>query len=441
MDTKSTIIAVASPPGRSARGLVRLSGEDVRSVLGPHCCGVDLSQRGIGAARLSIRNWNLPVLCMCMPGPGSYTTQDVVELQLPGNPLLLERVVDELVESGVARGLEVRRALAGEFTFRAWHYGRLSLDQAEGVAAIIAADSDAELDAAQWAFSGGVARDLEPHIEELVCLLARVESGIDFSDEEDVVSITAEDLASSLRILTKALQGDLAALHGIESNDGVPRVVLRGPANAGKSTLFNALVGRDRVVTDSVGGTTRDAIAEAMSLDGMSIVLVDTPGDHVTTAEAASTAESEADLVLWCDPSLVSDETPEGVLAIRTKCDLHPGVEGDVLAVCAFDRADLARLRDCMARVLAQRSRCASGTGLAVSLRQRGLIENAIASMTSAHAIASVALPDSPTIGLARPAEAASMLREALDHLGAIAGQVPPDDVLDRVFASFCVGK
>ncbi len=441
MDTESTIVAVASPPGCSARGLIRLSGACAGEVLGPHCTGVDQSRRGVFSGRLIVCDWNMPALFMCMPAPGSYTTQDVVELQLPGNPILLERVADAFVESGRSRGLPVRHAAPGEYTYRAWFSGRLSLDRAESVAAMISARSDADLGAARRSFRGGVGGAISPAADRLAWSLARVEGGIDFADEEDVVTFSRDDLRMELGGIADSLREHLGSFRGGEASDGLPTVVLRGPANAGKSTLFNSLLAADRVVTHCRAGTTRDAIVEEAVFDGVRLLLVDTPGDERSAASPARDAEAEADLVLLCNSSVEEPVVARaGALVVRTKCDLRdvPRSEHDV---CAFDPRDVAHLRSRIVQALERQSVPGGGATLAVSMRQRSLIEGALASIESAIGLE---LDDAKAplhSGLTRPAEVAARLREALDSLGAVVGSIPPDDVLERVFASFCVGK
>jgi tRNA modification GTPase len=393
--------------------------------------------RGVVPGRLKICDWDMPTLLLCMPAPGSYTTQDVVELQVPGSPLLLERVVDELVESGRARGLAVRHAVAGEYTYRAWHAGRLSLDRAESVAAMIAAHSEAGLTAARRSFDGGVSAVITPVVDQVAGVLARVEAGIDFADEEDVVAITVAELRESLAASAEALHQHLRSFRGGEAPEGLPRVVLRGPANAGKSTLFNALLGADRVVTDAQPGTTRDAIVEHATFGGVSMLLVDTPGDEGASYAAADDAEEEADLIVQCSTAPCEDAaTPDGVLSMRTKRDLRDSQSAGPRDVSAFDPADIVRVRQWIAASISTRRSHGGEAVLAVSLRQRSLAEGAASAI-----VAAMNLEPLDGVGLTRPAEVASMLREALDRLGAIVGTIPPDDVLDRVFASFCIGK
>jgi tRNA modification GTPase len=437
VDLDSTIIAVSSPPGPSAVGLIRLSGGESAAVMAELFEGIDWRTRGVHTTRMAMDAWSLPVVVMLMPGPTSYTTEDVIEVQLPGNPLLLEGVIDRLIESGVARGLAVRRALPGEFTYRAWHHGRLALDRAEAVSSIIAANSTEELAAARHAFEGQTGRTITPIADDLADVLALVEVGIDFSDEEDVVVIPAGTLVSRLSGIAGRLGAHLGAVVGAESMDARPRIVLRGPVNAGKSTLFNALLGSNRVVTHEYAGTTRDAIVEPLLIGVHDVLLVDTPGDEDAACALATAAEDESDLVVWCSPSCGTD-APAGVLRVRTKHDLRREEDRDALDLSAFESEDVDRLRVRIADALTLRSMSGAGQRLTVSQRQGGLIERARAAIAGAIDQTADA---PPAAGLSRPAETAALLRQALDDLGAITGTIPPDDVLGRVFASFCIGK
>lgn len=440
MDLSSTILAVSSPPGPSPRGLVRVSGPEAVVLLAEVLPETDLGSRGIRPAVLHHEGCDLPCCVLIMPGPGSYTSEDVIELQLPGNPLLLDAVIDAMLADGRARGLAVRRAQPGEFTFRAWAHGRIALDRAEAVASLIAARSDAHLSAARHAVEGATGRAIAPLAEELADLLALVEAGIDFVDEEDVVPVSVARLRDALGGISASIDVHLGAHAGSESPDARPRVVLRGPANAGKSTLFNALLGRDRVVIDDAPGTTRDAIAEPLELPGgPEILLVDTPGDQLDVLPAAGAAHAEADLVLWCQPCTdLSDDAPDGAMTLATKSDLGGTAPGGTHALCALEPSDVMRVKGLITQRLLDAIGSLAADRVLVSARQRGCAQGA----TNALAVADELLSfDQPAGTPMRPEEIAALLRSALDDLGAITGTIPPDDVLGRVFATFCVGK
>ena len=225
MDATATILAVSSPPGRSARGLVRISGRDafalMRLRLDP-CPPDEGVPRSIIPARLQFGDADLPVLVLTAPGPATATGEDVVELQAPGNPHLLARIIDALIEVGTDAGLDVRLAEAGEFTARAFFNGRCSLTEAEGVAATIAACSDAQLQAASMLRTGRLGTMAMELSESIAGMLSLVEAGIDFTDEEDVVAIAPGALLERLAPVRERVREVLERSIGME--------LLQGPA-------------------------------------------------------------------------------------------------------------------------------------------------------------------------------------------------------------------
>ncbi len=450
MDTASVILAVASPPGRSVRGIVRVSGDAAFDVLRPHLtCAWS---RGAQRARLGVAGLDVACLVLVFPGPGSYSGEDSVEIQLPGNPCLLERVVDALIESGGDRGLDARRAEAGEFTARAFLNGKMSLTEAEGVAATIAARSDAELRAARQLSSGRLAALACELADELAAALALVEAGIDFTDQEDVVAISPEALFNRLLALRDRIEGQLSRSVPTEQLEAIPWVVLTGEPNAGKSTLFNALLGRPRVVVSGIAGTTRDAITEPLTIDTphgrAEVMLVDLAGaaDDRTKAldrlmqSAARLALERADLVLRCIPagaeaatSRASGRAPS--LIVRTKCDLGHG--GD-LAVSGHTGEGLDQLRAAIAERLTDRAVSIAADTMALRPRHWAALRAAGRNLREAIELLQPARLERT---LPQPELIAAAMRSSLNDLAALSGDIAPDDVLGRIFATFCVGK
>lgn len=485
MNLGDTIAAPASPPGRSARAIIRLSGPGVDDAL-RELLDRAPTTRGISSARFRLTpRLSLPILLLYFPAPASYTGETTAELLIPGNPNLVERFVQRLV----ARP-GVRQAEAGEFSARAYLHGRLTVDQAEGIAAMVAAESASQVEAARGLLSGTTGAEYRAWADELTTLLALVEAGIDFTDQEDVSAIAPADLARRLQRLLAAVDAHLGARTGRSITEPIPTVALIGPPNAGKSTLFNALLGRARAVTSPTAGTTRDALAEPLDLShdlpGASTVMLidlagldDTADPHagderaprgrseiagslapraadVVSAQAQSRARqtaTDADLILLCDPTGRLDPRepwlqflPAGrpVLRIRTKADL-PGLAPatnsadasaqDPLPVCALDGWNLPALR----RRIAEHTTSARSAGLAALLprhrlalaRLREQIQSAIDSARADHAGRRLSAPEL----------IAAALRDGLDALGELVGRISPDEVLGRIFATFCIGK
>ncbi len=444
-----TIAAVASPHARSARGLIRVSGLGTRAVLGALAGERDLS-RGIRAVMLKLTDSiRIPVNLAFFPGPSSYTGEDSAEIQCPGNPALIERILSRLIQTH-----GVRAAQGGEFTARAYLADRLTLEQAEGVAAIIAARNGAELAAAREVLGGASGARWRAWMEECATLLALVEAGIDFTDQEDVVAISPANLRAKLMVLARAIDVEIGPQRVAESGRTLSRVVLFGSPNAGKSTLFNRLLGRRRAVESPTAGTTRDALAETLDLSSdvpgaASVELVDIagfdgPGTHAIGETQAATQETavqsvrEADVVLHCDPRGAFDTPAElgprcAIIKVRTKADLNEitRVGPDVISVCAIDGCNIDTLR----RAIAQAAWKAADTpAMLVPRHRRALLKSLEAMREALGAVGAQPRVTNPEI-------VAGSLRVATDALGELLGRISPDEVLGRIFASFCIGK
>lgn len=426
MDLDATIVATSSPPGRSGRGLVRASGSGVRAAAEE--LGLAPRPGEVIAARMSLGSTSIPVLLGYFQG-GSYTGEDLLEVQAPGNPALLGRIVDAMVDAAGGR-----RAEPGEFTARAFLRGRITLPQAEGVAATIAAEGDAALQGAELLRRGALGNAFAGIAEDLAQVLALVEAGIDFAEEEDVVAIDDGTLRSRLDTAHASLHAILDRSMPMRALGGIPRIVLAGAPNAGKSTLFNALLERDRVVASALPGTTRDAIGEPLAIEGTQVLLVDAAGEASATTElersmqdAATDAILHADLVLHCVAPGVDDPpcTPRSLL-VHTKADLRDVTPETGICAVSGDGLDALRTR-IASQVRALRH--PSVDALALQPRHEAHLEEA-----------RDAVDDAVGVIAARELVATS-LRRALDALGALGGSVTSDDIIGRVFSTFCVGK
>lgn len=455
-----TIVAVSSPPGRSARGLIRVDGPGAFAVLGRLTGGEGLPTRGVAPARL--QHADLPplaVLVATFPGPGSYTGSDIVELQLPGHPALMDRVIHailgmELPElPGAGAGAGVRLAEPGEFTFRAYTAGRLDLTRAEGVAATINAVSDGQLAAAAHLRHGELARYAAGHVARLGRLLALVESGIDFVDQEDVVPIAPRDLAAALAKEQRSLAELLGSSRSWGACEALPRVVLVGPPSAGKSTLFNALLGRPRAVIDAAPGTTRDVLEEPLTLQNSrgtsEVMLIDVAG--LDTAESlldqsiqrqAHDAIRGADLLLVLGASQLQPVVQCPAVRVQNKCDLiedmsHlPVGPSATLRVSALTGEGVDQLREVILDRLGDRAVSVHAEQLALQPRHESALRKALEALHNAsdHVDSNVRALDQIEL-------VAGAMRHALDQLAGLGGQLTPDDVIGLVFATFCVGK
>jgi tRNA modification GTPase len=441
---QDTIAAISSPPGASARAVVRLSGERAWALAGR--VFAPLPERGWrwrdGA--LTLPGWPpAPATAVVFRAPRSYTGEDLVELWVTGAPPLVRRLLLTLTEAGA------RLAERGEFTRRAFLAGRLDLTQVEAVLTLTTSDDARAARGALRALGGGLGRAIDFAKAELVEVIAHVEAAIDFS-EEDLDLAAPASLAGRLDAVGHAL-GEVRGAGARRPSAGtLPRVALRGPANAGKSSLFNALLGRAAALVADGEGTTRDVVEAEWTLPGgRKALLLDTAGDLASAPGAADAgsldaratdraraAEAEADLVVWVvDGERGALPAPADALPVITKADLEPLPleEGGSLRLSSVTRVGLAALGEAVEARLWGEGPGAAGDLLG-SARQEGLLLRAEEALGRASGLLRGRDP-------ARAELAAVDLAEALDALGELTGEVTRDDVLGRIFAGFCVGK
>jgi tRNA modification GTPase len=438
---QDTIVALATAAGPGGRAIVRLSGPRSAAAVGSLFVPADQvppprNRVLSGAVRLPGLHSGLPAELYFWHAPHSYTGQDMAELHTLSCPPLVDLLVAGLLGSGA------RPAEPGEFTLRGFLSGKLDLTRAEAVAAVIEAGSRGELRRALGQLAGGMARPLQELRDDLLDLLADVEAGLDFADE-DIHFVSQKELLlrlgkalAQVTLLGKQLEG--RALAG-----SAFRVVLAGRPNAGKSSLFNALT-RGQALVSEAPGTTRDYLVGTLDAGGAAVELVDTPGwqggEGLIEAQAQTLGREQrqgADLVLLCleagqslsegERELLEQPSPP-VLGVATKCDRGAAAEGR-LATSSVTGAGLEELR----KALRERARERALPALAPSMgRCRHHVEACLEHLRRAHAI--VLYEDPPEI-------LALELRETLEQLGQMVGAVYTDDLLDRIFSRFCIGK
>lgn len=439
-----TIAAVATPPGRGGIGVVRVSGGKVREIARALCGLVPEPRRACLTDFRAASGERIDRgLAVFFPAPHSFTGDDVLELSAHGSPIVLDALVRRACELGA------RPARAGEFSERAFLNGKLDLAQAEAVADLIAARSEAQARAAVRSLEGEFSRRVEALQRTLVQLRVEVEAAIDFAEDASesasqpvLVELFAAATAQTESLLT-------AARRGVRLTDGLNAVIVGAP-NVGKSSLLNALAGNDRAIVTPIPGTTRDVLRESIMLDGVEVTLADTAG----LREASDPVEGEgirrahvelarADLVIHvvedreaADAAFDEAALPASAMRIVVvnKIDLadrEPGREEHAgvvtLAVSARTGAGLDLLRDELKRVVT------GGDFEGVfSARTRHVLalERAAAHLAAAQ-----------TAQASTPELVAEDLRTAQAALGEITGAFTAEDLLGAIFSTFCVGK
>lgn len=431
MFVNDTIAAISSAAGPAARMIVRLSGPGAESI------AAGLGAPAIeGAARrtLHFASLDCPAWVYYFVAPRSYTGQDLIELHIPGNPRLARMLMDHLLACGT------RAAEPGEFTARAFFNGKMDLSQAEGVAAAIGAQNHHQLAAARQLLAGELSRRLRPAMESLADTLALVEAGIDFA-EEDIEFLSAQEVKDRIATIVSDLESLIAQSSRFEKLTHEPAIVLAGRPNAGKSTLVNALAGFGRSIVSPQPGTTRDALSMEVSLPRGIARLIDIAGleeqsgSYIETQmqDRARRAIEESDVLVLVRDS--TDGRPDfplpraADLRIESKADLQKrdvASKGSVL-ISAVTGTGMEELREALDRLAFGSD--SGGAALALTSRHLHFLHEALAALERA-------------ADRVRSAEIlAAELRAALDALGQILGDVTPDDILGKIFATFCMGK
>jgi tRNA modification GTPase len=446
-----TIVAISTPHGVGGVAVVRLSGPQAKEMALRHLSVDALEPRHSHFARFSDGNTLLDeVLAVWFPAPHSYTGEDVVEISCHGSLYVQQAILQALMGAGA------RMADPGEFTMRAYLGGRLNLSQAEAVADLIEAVTPAQHRLAVSQLRGGYAEELKTLRQQLIDLTALLELELDFS-QEDVefanrsrLEQLVEDTSLKITSLRNTFHQGNALKHGI------PTAIIGRP-NAGKSSLLNALLADDRAIVSPIPGTTRDTVEETLTIDGITLRLIDTAGLHHTDdplekmgIRRTEAAAVQADIILFVHDATCPwneaiedlqelqdagvDLNSKHLWIVHNKVDLLDGIPQWMesgIAVSSVKGTGLDRLRACMVEALAK-ERPLTDEPLLTNLRHYealGLTNKALFEVMRG-------------LKNGTPADLLAVdLRDALYHLGTITGEVTNDEVLSNIFSRFCIGK
>ena len=439
MNFKDTIVAVSTPPGRGGIGVVRLSGPQASEIVSKILkFSDDFSWRPWTAALAQLQDVDQVVVTF-FAAPRSYTAEDVVEIACHGSPVVLRFALERACEHGA------RLAEPGEFTLRAYLNGRIDLPQAEAVRDLIDATTLYQARIAMQQSAGSVSRRVKPVKEELLQLITLLEAGIDFA-EDDVDFASSAQIENSIRPILDAVKALITSFaYGKLVHEGFTLAIVGRP-NAGKSSLFNRLLEQDRAIVTDIPGTTRDLVSETASVEGIPVKFVDTAGiregrDKVESLgiERSYQAMADADLTLVVLDSSVpfeaSDEALIGraqgkSLIIANKCDLALSARG--LPVSALTGEGIPDLRRAIVDALAPRGQIEQEGGFITSMRHEQLLRESGEALEQALAANALGIPHEMLL---------LDLYAALRPIDAITGATTADDILNRIFSTFCIGK
>ena len=455
---EDTIAAIATAYGEGGIGIIRISGENSRSIL--EKLFVPASGKVIKSRMLTYGNIIDPasrdmideVMAVYMKGPGTYTAEDVAEIDCHGSVISLKKILELVLQNGA------RMAEPGEFTKRAFLNGRLDLSQAEAVIDIIKAKTDKSFDVAVSQLEGKLSKKVEAIRKMILDVLVEVTVNIDYPDE-DIEYITYENLEKNLSQIGDMIENILStASAGRLVRDGI-KVAIIGKPNVGKSSLMNELLGESRTIVTEIPGTTRDTIEEAVDIRGIPVYLIDTAGIRTTEdvvekigIERSKKAFNEADFIIFIIDG--SDElTEEDIEIINTvgdrKClllinkkDLGVSVDPDLLGAklpraqviqtSLKEGAGVEEVKDHIEQLVYGGEISQKESVLVTNVRHKELLEKSLGSLRDA-------------LEMTRAGEALEIIEvdvnDAYGQLGEIIGETVSDDVLNEVFSRFCLGK
>jgi tRNA modification GTPase len=432
-----TIFAPASGAGRAAVAVLRLSGPGCSEALQTIAPGAELPDR-----RATLRTLRHPqsrepldrALITRFHAPRSFTGEEMAEISVTGGRAVVSACVKALA---LIPGL--RLAEPGEFAWRAFMNGKIDLSEVEGLADLVEAETEAQRRQAQRIAGGALSRECAAIRTGLLEAMAAVETQIDFTDVEDASDFTLESVRNAARGAIERIDRALATADAAARVREGFTIVIAGPPNVGKSTLMNALAGRDVAIISPIPGTTRDLIEVFLDLRGYPVILVDTAGiresedpiEQEGVARARRRAES-ADLILWLSDG-GEDQAPPGLgtptLAVRTKIDLKRAETPTDLAISAKTGAGFDRMLDAIAELAEERMSSAEPALLTLERHRRGFQD-------ARQALVLALAPEA-----SEPELIAEDLRRAASAMDRIVGRIGVEEVLGEIFARLCVGK
>jgi len=448
MPLGDTIVAISTPPGRGGIGIVRLSGPHSRNVAQAFLRFRDVVWKPWASQMAELLDSQESVVDSVVvaffPAGRSYTCEDVVEISCHGSPVVLHLALERAIDAGA------RLAEPGEFTLRAYANGRMDLPQAEAVRDLIDATTLYQARVAAQQMEGSVSRRIQPAKEQLVELIALLEAGIDFA-EDDISVAGPGEILRRVNAVDAALRGLLASF---ETGKLVYRgftLAIAGRPNVGKSSLFNRLLEQDRAIVTAIPGTTRDTVSESTTFEGIPVRLVDTAGirqsqDQVEALgiERSYQAMADADLTLLVldlsaeltteDQDLLEKLSGRKPLIVGNKSDLPRKLGGleHLHEVSASSGRGIAELKTALLKRLAPQGLAVPESGSITSLRHAALLRESVEALENARR----------AVGFGIPHEMLLLdFYAALRPIDAITGATTADDILNRIFATFCIGK